>query len=235
MYFARRCLITLLAFSPVFAGSAPGIKNFDKVDANVYRGGQPTDDGFRYLAKIGVKTIIDLREADGRSKAEERVVAGAGMKYVNVPMTGLTPPTEAEITKILALLEDNANGPVFVHCRRGADRTGAVIAAYHIDHHKWDNGRALSDAKAHSMSFFQFPRQNFIRTFRPRTVDAKATSVADAAPVVPPVGAISAAAEDQGLDARPGVRLRRRLWLSRTCVVPTSTPRTRPPELRADD
>ena len=104
-------LITVLVLSlPVFAGSAPGIKNFDKVDANVYRGGQPTDEGFRYLAKLGVKVIIDLREADGRSKAEERVVTGAGMRYINVPMTGLNPPTEGQITKILALLEDNTNG-----------------------------------------------------------------------------------------------------------------------------
>jgi len=175
-------LITLLFLAlPVFGGSAPGIKNFDKVDAHVYRGGQPTDEGFRYLAKLGVKVIIDLREADGRAKAEERVVTGAGMKYVNVPMTGLTPPTEAEITKILSLLGDTSSGPVFVHCRRGADRTGAVIAAYHVDHDKWDNIRALNDAKAHSMSIFQFPRQNFIRTFRLRTVDARATLPSDAA------------------------------------------------------
>src|SRR5579862_5710529 len=143
----RHSLVTLLALAlPVLGGSAPGIKNFDEVDAHVYRGAQPTDDGFRYLAHLGVKVIIDLRETDGRSQAEQRVVTAAGMKYVNVPMTGLTPPTEAEITRILGILEDSNSGPVFVHCRRGADRTGAVIAAYHIDHDKWDNGRALSDA-----------------------------------------------------------------------------------------
>ena len=50
-----------------------------------------------YLAKIGVKNVIDLREADSRSRAEERAVTAAGMKYINVPMTGHTPPTEAEI------------------------------------------------------------------------------------------------------------------------------------------
>ena len=33
------------------------------------------------------------------------------MKYVNVPMTGLTPPTDAEITKILALLGDKQTDP----------------------------------------------------------------------------------------------------------------------------
>ena len=197
MSFASRlpfALLVLLVFGfPVCAGSVPGIKNFDRVDAHVYRGGQPTGEGYQYLARLSVKTIIDLREAGGRSKAEERVVASAGMKYVNVPMTGLTPPTETQITEILPLLEDSAAGPVFVHCWRGADRTGAVIAAYHIAHDKWDNARALKDAKAHSMSFFQIPRQNYIQNFRPHTVDAKSTPPSDAS--VPASVAASPAAD----------------------------------------
>jgi protein tyrosine phosphatase (PTP) superfamily phosphohydrolase (DUF442 family) len=165
---------------PLFAGSIYGIMNFDQVDAHVYRGAQPTGEGFKNLAKLGIKTIVDLRETDGRAQAEKRAVIAAGMTYVNVPMTGLTPPTDSEITRILALLENSKSGPVFVHCRRGADRTGAVIAAYHIQHDKWDNARALKDAKAHSMSFFQIPRQNYIRKFRPRTITITAeAAIAD--------------------------------------------------------
>src|SRR5689334_12753405 len=119
MTFRNRLSISFIVFSlPALAGSAPGISNFDQVDAHVYRGGQPTDAGFQYLAKLGVKTVVDLREADSRSQAEQRAVTAAGMTYVNVPMTGLTPPTEAEISRLLTLLEDGSTGPVFVHCRR---------------------------------------------------------------------------------------------------------------------
>ncbi|HVW87753.1 MAG TPA: tyrosine-protein phosphatase [Bryobacteraceae bacterium] len=169
MPFASRLAIALLVLVlPVFAGSAPGIRNFDQVDLHVFRGGQPTEEGFQYLSRLGVKTVVDLREPGNRSKAEAALVTGAGMKYVNVPMTGLAAPSESEIARILALLEDTTAGPVFVHCWRGADRTGAVIAAYHIDHDKWNSARALADARAHSMSFFQIPRENFIRNFRPR-------------------------------------------------------------------
>jgi tyrosine-protein phosphatase SIW14 len=175
--------VFLLALAiPAFAGSsAPGIKNFHQVNEHVYRGAQPTDEGFQYLAKIGVKTVVDLREADERSQSEEGVVSSAGMKYVSVPMTGLTPPTEEEITRLLAILEDENAGPAFVHCKRGADRTGAVIAAYRIDHDHWDNARALGEAKSEGMSFFQFPRESFIRAFQPRTVEAKAISTTPAA------------------------------------------------------
>jgi hypothetical protein len=64
---------------PAFAGpSVPGIKNFSQVDSHVYRGAQPTDAGFQYLAGMGVKTVVDLRESDGRAKAEESVVSRAG-------------------------------------------------------------------------------------------------------------------------------------------------------------
>src|SRR5260370_5304294 len=143
---SNRSRILLFALAiPAFEGySAPGIKNLHQLNEHVYRGAQPTDEGFQYLAKMGVKTVIDLREADERSQAEEGVVTAAGMKYVNVPMTGLTPPTEPQITRILGILEDDGAGADFVHCQRGADRTGAVLAAYRIDHDNWDNAQALS-------------------------------------------------------------------------------------------
>jgi protein-tyrosine phosphatase len=125
--------------------------------------------------------VIDLRgESEGRG-SEESVVTTAEMKYINIPMTGLTPPTEAEINKILGILEDGTTGPVFVHCQRGADRTGAVIASYRIEHDGWDNARALKEAMANGMSFFQFPRQSFIRNFQPRTIEAKTAPAAEPA------------------------------------------------------
>ena len=165
-----RCsLAALFLFSsPALAGqSVQGINNFHQVNEHVYRGAQPTTGGFDYLAKIGVRTVLDLRENGERSSREASLVTSLGMHYVNVPMTGLAQPTRADITRILVLLEDGSSGTVFVHCLRGADRTGAVIAAYRIDHDLWDNYRAWKEAMSLGMSFFQLPRQNFIRKFQP--------------------------------------------------------------------
>jgi len=73
MNFSRCCRFG--AVLPAFVSlalaqpSVQGIKNFYQVDQHVYRGAQPSNEGFQYLAKLGVKTVIDLREADGRSKA----------------------------------------------------------------------------------------------------------------------------------------------------------------------
>jgi protein-tyrosine phosphatase len=88
-------------------------------------------------------------------------------------MSGLAAPTETEIGAILGILEGE-NGSVFVHCKRGADRTGVVIASYRIDRDGWDNVHALSEARALGMASFQLPRMNYIRAFRPRTLEAKA-------------------------------------------------------------
>ena len=186
-------LIILSLFTlPAFAGSTvPGIHNFYQVDSRVYRGAQPTSEGLSYLAKIGVKTVLDLREPGVRSRHEEHVVTSLGMHYVNVPMGALAPPTEDQISKILALLEDSKSGAVFVHCRRGADRTGAVIGAYRIDFDHWDNATALQEAIADGMSFFQLPRQTYIRSFRPRALQARANAEA---PKIESAGTPAAAA-----------------------------------------
>ena len=180
MTYLKGSIVCAFLFSlPAFAGSSvQGIKNFYEVDSHVYRGAQPSDSGFEYLAKLGVKTVVDLRESGDRASQEEQEVTALGMKYINVPMSGLTPPTQAQTSEILGLLEDNSTGPVFVHCMRGADRTGAIIGAYRVDHDHWSNDRALSEAKEDGMGFFQGPREDYIRNFQPRVIEASNVTVA---------------------------------------------------------
>jgi len=172
---SRARIILLVCASPLLAQQpAQGIKNFYQVDQHVYRGAQPDKDGIDYLAKLGVHTVINLRETGERSRQEEKLVTAAGMLYINIPMTGLTPPTDAEIRKILSVLEDQNTGPVFVHCKRGADRTGAVIGAYRVDHDGWANDQALKEAMSRGMSSFQHPRQGYIRGFQPASTQSSA-------------------------------------------------------------
>ena len=123
------------------------------------------------------------------------------MVHFNVPMTGLAPPSEAELLKVLPVLENVSGGPVFVHCLRGADRTGAVIAAYHIEHDQWDVDRALKDAKDHGMGLFQIPRQNFIKNYLPLTMNAKKAAKGDSS--APTLVTATPAAMGQPVLVRP--------------------------------
>ena len=49
----------------------PGIPNFHQVNDHVFRGGQPAAEAWPSLAKLGVKTVIDLRREDEHSTARK--------------------------------------------------------------------------------------------------------------------------------------------------------------------
>jgi uncharacterized protein (TIGR01244 family) len=152
---------------PVLAGVST-IPNFHQVNEHVYRGGQPLPEAWPSLAKLGVKTVIDLRRDDEHSTlAEAQAVTAAGMNYVNVPMNGVVAPTKEQIAKAIELL--NSNEPVFVHCKRGADRTGTVIACYRISHDHWRHEQALQEAKSLGMGWVQMGLKHFILAFQPTT------------------------------------------------------------------
>ncbi len=145
---------------------APGVPNFHQVNEHLYRGGQPADAGWSNLAKLGVKTVIDLRLASEHSiNREARAVERAGMVYVSQPMARLQAPTHEEIRKILSLLDSSAQWPVFIHCRRGADRTGTVIACYRIAHYQWANEEALREARTYGLSPLEVGMRHFIQNF----------------------------------------------------------------------
>jgi protein tyrosine/serine phosphatase len=74
----------------------------------------------------------------------------------------LAAPSDADVAKALAILNDPAAGPVFVHCRRGADRTGTILACYRISHDHWKNQSALKEARDLGMRFFEWAMQNYV-------------------------------------------------------------------------
>lgn len=167
----KSCCILLLSSSLAFPASVvvPGIGNFHQVNDHIYRGAQPSADGFRNLAKVGVQIVVDLREAGERAREEEKLVTAQGMTYVGVPMNGLHAPPAASVLKVLDLLEGSA-APVFVHCMHGADRTGNVIACYRIEHDHWNNQKALEEARSLGMSRFEKGMQQYILHYQPRSL-----------------------------------------------------------------
>jgi uncharacterized protein (TIGR01244 family) len=165
-----------------------GIRNFHQVNEHLFRGAQPTDDGFQALAKLGVKTVLDLRMPDEHSTAgEEQSVKAAGMHYVNIPLQGVVSPSDESIAKALALMNSDTAGPVFVHCKRGADRTGTVIAVYRMAHDHWGNGQAFQEAKSLGMRWTQVGLKHYINSYRtPEVVAAAGTAGAQPAAAVTP-------------------------------------------------
>ena len=141
------------------------LPNFHHVNQHLYRGAQPRSGGMQKLAALGIKTIVNLRAADGRAKGEADEARAAGLRYFNVPMGEYARPTDEQIGRVLAIINDPDNQPVFVHCQRGADRTGTVVAIYRITHDGWTSAKAKQEASFYGMRRVQFEMRDYITDY----------------------------------------------------------------------
>ena len=131
---------------PLIASSE--LPNAYKLTDNLYRGGQPTEDGYKMLSRMGIKTVISFRT----HKPNKELIESLGMQSVHIPLNPafITP---SQMTQFLQLVADPAHKPVYVHCHYGSDRTGAMIAAYRIVIQKWPRRDALAEMRNPDFSF----------------------------------------------------------------------------------
>ena len=54
-------------------------------------------------------------------------------------------PKDREVVRFLKIIADKERTPVFVHCQRGADRTGIICAMYRIIMQNWDKTEAIDE------------------------------------------------------------------------------------------
>jgi len=126
----------------------PGVTNCYQVTTNLYRGAQPTSDGMKQLKALGVKIVVNLRSFH----SDTDKVAGTGLKSVRFE----TKPWHAEeedVVRFLKVVTDTNNLPVFVHCQRGADRTGLMCAMYRIVVCGWTKEQAIDEMKHGGFDF----------------------------------------------------------------------------------
>jgi protein tyrosine/serine phosphatase len=95
------------------------------------------------LKRLGVKTVVDLRK-DSKREAPE-LARAAGLNYVNLPLVASRPATEEETAHFLRVVNDPENWPVFVHCKGGRHRTGALTAVFRITHDGWTADQAFQE------------------------------------------------------------------------------------------
>ncbi len=138
------------AMVPSLSGEALAgdISNFEVVSQELWRGAQPSTRAIAKLAENGVKTIIDLRYKGRGGEEEAHVAQKNAIKYVNIPLC-FENPTVEDVAKFMAIVSQPANQPVFVHCRQGADRTGAAVGIFRILHDRWSFAQAYDEMRTH--------------------------------------------------------------------------------------
>jgi tyrosine-protein phosphatase SIW14 len=145
-------LLLIQALTDYVAGgqAVDHIPNLYQVEQWFYRGGRPQPDGLTKLVAMNIKTIVSLergwfeREPDA-VKQERQFAAKNNITFIHIPMHPFFRPEREDILKTLNVIMDPANQPVFVHCRRGSDRTGIVVAAFRIQYQGWTSGQAQNE------------------------------------------------------------------------------------------
>jgi hypothetical protein len=95
--------------------------------------------------KLGIKKVVSLDQATGDKI--DRAAKMLGMKHIMMPLNGekklLLNFLSHDLKKML--LDD---GPTYVHCREGKDRTGLVVALFKCKYMGVNPESALSEAKS---------------------------------------------------------------------------------------
>jgi uncharacterized protein (TIGR01244 family) len=108
--------------------AAPGLKDASLPLDDVATAGQPERGHLEQLAEAGYRTVLDLRGPDEDRGFDERAEArDAGLMYLNVPV-GQSLPDDA-IERVRAVLDDESNRPLLVHCG-SASRVGGAMIPY---------------------------------------------------------------------------------------------------------
>ena len=181
-------------------------KRFREVEpGRLYRSGQMTAAGFREtIDRYHIKTVVNLQHEQpdpllpdnwlGKGKVREsELCAQLGVNYVLLT-PDLLPPGNAltdvppAVPKWLALLDDEDNYPILLHCKAGLHRTGRLTAIYRMEYHGWSPGEALRELRANGYGYVAASENDefviqFIQNYTPRgraVRDARAAAAAGA-------------------------------------------------------
>lgn len=118
----------------------PGCPNLHKVSDNLYRSAQPDTEGFTSLEKAGIKTVVNLRA----NHPDEKLMKDTSLEYIQIKASAWS-LNQDQIIAFLKVATDPEKTPVLLHCRHGADRTGAMVAAYRVVVQGWEKEKAIKE------------------------------------------------------------------------------------------
>jgi len=129
----------------------PGVPNARRVSEGLYRGAQPSEQGFDSLRELGVRTVVNLR---GDDTDHNRFDVGE-FTYYRIPMDVFHPLT-SQVIEFLRIATDAAAQPVFLHCKHGADRSGLLIAMHRVVIDGWTPDQAVAEMTRGGTQFHMF-------------------------------------------------------------------------------
>jgi protein tyrosine phosphatase (PTP) superfamily phosphohydrolase (DUF442 family) len=144
----------------------PGVANFAWISEDLCRGAQPTREGFVELQKMGVRTIVNLRE----TRTDRLRMKGLGLQYIHIRFNPAG-PTDAEVATFMQVVRTPVNQPAFVHCLAGSDRTGTVVAIYRVMEQDWPMQEAVKELPSFGFHHVWNDLLVYLANFDPTRID----------------------------------------------------------------
>ena len=143
-----------------------GVPNAGKISEALLRGAQPSAQGLAELKKLGITTIVDLRGNSGPVARERAQAETLGMRFIDIPVSGWSPPSNAQVAEFLKLFQQDPTQKVFVHCYFGRDRTGVMVAAYRMSQQNWTADQAVEEMYSFGFHSHLYPAmKSYVRKF----------------------------------------------------------------------
>jgi uncharacterized protein (TIGR01244 family) len=147
-------LVLALAVTPQLQKETiDGIRNYTKVDATIGCAGATDPKAMVVLKEYGYKAVLNLREAseEGAQIPESKAAAeAAGLTFIHVPFKG-SAPDDAVADEFLKVVANTAHQPLFIYCG-SANRVGAMWVIKRMVIDKWEQDKAVEEAKAIGLS-----------------------------------------------------------------------------------
>lgn len=216
LYWLLGSLVAAVALvPPVLAYRAQYVhqKRFREVEpGRLYRSGQMTANGFRdAIDRFGIRTVVNLQHEEpdpllpnswlGKGAVRERELCERlGVKYLLITPDVLPPGNTvdvepAAVREWLAVLADESNYPILLHCKAGLHRTGRLTAIYRMEKHGWTRGEALRELRANGYGYVMASERDdfivqFLQKYKPRGLAGAAVGAAGPAGALvrPPAG-----------------------------------------------
>ena len=117
-----------------------GVDNFFKITDYLYRSEQPTEEGMKNLERMGIKTVINLRVFH----SDLDIIKKTGLLHEEVSVKPWHIEDE-DVIRVLRIIRERENGPFLMHCWRGADRLGLMVAMFRIVEQGWTKDEAIDE------------------------------------------------------------------------------------------
>jgi protein tyrosine/serine phosphatase len=127
------------------------IDNLHRVSKDLYRGAQPSDEGFRQLKAMGIKAVVCLR----REHSSREIVESLGMNYYDLPTKAWNDQQFEPAVAFLKIVSNPRQLPVFVYCNFGGDRTGMMVAVYRLAVCNWTRQDTLEEMRDDQFDFHE--------------------------------------------------------------------------------